>query len=475
MLVDIGISGIYVAVSGRLSILGSDLIANLMIFGVFNSIGAYSLFSPIQKYLDGKETLSLAKNRINALPVLATSWVIICTLSYCAVGFSIGIFVPNEIDISSIPRPVLFGALIWFGFVYSLYYGFYTFFIVSDFINRLKLDLTKEGVFFTSRGHPIRRKLICIFVIIAFLPAILIALDLTIFREVRAVQALSIEQTIFLDLFASAFLVGVTLIFVTRNFTSPMQQLSQAVTKIREGNLSVQVPVMSDDELGVLAGEFNEMAIGLQDREFIKDTFGRYVPNEVVTELLENRGVLEPQLQTATILFADIVNFTQICEDKDPGTVLIMLNEYFSAAVEAFTRYGGVVNQFQGDAMLVTFNLPISDDLHPEHAVLAAIELQQTINNRQFQGVSLGARVGIHAGEVISGAAGSDQRLSYTVHGDAVNLASRLEEMNKKYGTKILLSGDTAALLSDSHELEVVGQVDVRGRDNSIQVFKIDI
>lgn len=125
--------------------------------------------------------------------------------------------------------------------------------------------------------------------------------------------------------------------------------------------------------------------------------------------------------------------------------------------------------------MLVTFNLPISDDLHPEHAVLAAIELQQTINNRQFQGVSLGARVGIHTGEVISGAAGSDQRLSYTVHGDAVNLASRLEEMNKKYGTKILLSGDTAALLSDSHELEVVGQVDVRGRDNSIQVFKIDI
>ena len=219
MLVDIGISGIYVAVSGRLSILGSDLIANLMIFGVFNSIGAYSLFSPIQKYLDGKETLSLAKNRINALPVLATSWVIICTLSYCAVGFSIGIFVPNEIDISSIPRPVLFGALIWFGFVYSLYYGFYTFFIVSDFTNRLKLDLTREEVFFSSRGHPIRRKLICIFIIIAFIPAILIALDLTIFREVRAVQALSVEQTIFLDLFASAFLVGVTLIFVTRNFT----------------------------------------------------------------------------------------------------------------------------------------------------------------------------------------------------------------------------------------------------------------
>jgi len=353
--------------------------------------------------------------------------------------------------------------------------GFYTFFIVSDFINRLKLDLTKDGVFFSSRGHPMRRKLICIFVIIAFLPAILIALDLTIFREVRAVQALSIEQTIFLDLFASAFLVGVTLIFVTRNFTSPMQQLSQAVAKIREGNLSVQVPVMSDDELGILAEEFNEMAIGLQDREFIKDTFGRYVPNEVVTQLLENRGVLEPQLQTATILFADIVNFTQICEDKDPATVLKMLNEFFSAAVESFTRYGGVVNQFQGDAMLVTFNLPISDDLHPEHAVLAAIELQRTISSRQFQGVSLEARVGIHTGEVISGAAGSDQRLSYTVHGDAVNLASRLEEMNKKYKTKILLSGDTAALLSDSRELEAVGQVDVRGRDNSIKVYKIDV
>ena len=255
----------------------------------------------------------------------------------------------------------------------------------------------------------------------------------------------------------------------------PLQQLSQAVAKIREGDLSVQVPVVSDDELGILAGEFNEMALGLQDREFIKDTFGRYVPNEVVTQLLKNRGVLEPQLQTATILFADIVNFTQICESKEPGTVLKMLNEFFTVAVESFTRYGGVVNQFQGDAMLVTFNLPISDDLHPEHAVQAAIELQRNISNRQFQGVSLETRVGIHTGEVISGAAGSDQRLSYTVHGDAVNLASRLEEMNKKYETKILLSGDTAALLSYSSELEVVGEVDVRGRDNSIQVYTIDV
>ncbi len=475
VLVDIAITGIYVAVSGRIDVLGSDLLANLLIFGLLNSLGAYLLFSPIQNLIDGKGSLLTAKNRINALPVWATAWAITCTAAYCFVGFSIGIFMPYEIDLSSIPRPVLLGALLWFGFIYALYYGFYIFFAVSDFVNGLKLELTKEGILFAPRGQPLRRKLVCIFVIIAFVPAILIALDLTIFRELRSVQGLSVQQSVFLDLFASAFLVGVTLIFITRNFASPLQELSHAVEKIREGDLSVQVPVVSNDEFGVLADNFNAMTLGLRDREFIKDTFGRYVPNEIVNRLLKHRGVLKPQLKTATILFADIAGFTNICESKVPKTVLKMLNEYFTVATAAMDLYGGVINQFQGDAMLVTFNLPVSDAMHSDNAVRAAMELQRIIAGRTFQGVPLEIRIGIHTGEVIAGSVGSEQRLSYTVHGDAVNLAARLEEMNKKYQTKILLSADTAARLKGSFDLEAVGVVDVRGRTKPVRVYKIDI
>jgi len=272
---------------------------------------------------------------------------------------------------------------------------------------------------------------------------------------------------------ASAFLVGVTLIFVTRNFSAPLEQLSRAVAKIHKGDLSVRVPVVSDDEFGVLADELNAMTSGLRDREFIKDTFGRYVPNEIVDRLLTQRGVLEPQLQTATVLFADIAGFTNICESKTPKTVLEMLNEYFTEATAVMDRYGGVINQFQGDAILVTFNLPVPDAMHMDNAVLAAMDLQRCVSNRSFHGVSLNIRVGIHTGEVISGSVGSEQRLSYTVHGDAVNLASRLEEMNKTYATKILLSGDTAAGLTGSFDLEAVGEVDVRGRTKPVRVYKI--
>lgn len=474
VLVDIAITGIYVAVSGRLDVLGSDLLANLFIFGLVNSLGACVLFSPIQSFMDGKTDVLAARSRIDALPVWATGWAIICTVAYCFIGFSLGIFMPEVVDLSEIPRPVLAGALFWFGFIYSLYYGFYIFFAVSDFVNKLKLELTRQGVSFTPRGYPLRRKLVCIFVIIAFVPALLIALDLTLFRDIRLAQALSVQQSVFLDLFASAFLVGVTLIFVTRNFASPLEQLSHAVAEIRKGDLSVQVPVVSDDEFGVLAYEFNAMMSGLRDREFIRDTFGRYVPNEIVDRLLTQRGVLEPQLQTATVLFADIAGFTHICESKTPKTVLEMLNAYFTVATEVMDRYGGVINQFQGDAILVTFNLPVADAMHPDNAVLAAMELQRSVSNRNFQGVSLNVRVGIHTGEVISGSVGSEQRLSYTVHGDAVNLASRLEEMNKTYGTKILLSGDTAAGLTGSFDLQAVGEVDVRGRTKPVRVYKID-
>ena len=265
--------------------------------------------------------------------------------------------------------------------------------------------------------------------------------------------------------------MAVSLVFVTRSLLRPMDSLTTTMERLRQGNLNVSAPVLSGDELGVMAERFNDMIEGLQERKFIRETFGRFVPRDLANTLLEHRGTLEPQPQTATILFADIENFTQISERNPPEAVFKMLNAYFSAAVGPLNRYGGVVNQFQGDAILVTFNVPVADEHHADNAVAAAIELIEIANTQSFAGIRLRIRVGIHTGDVIGGAVGSGDRLSYTVLGDAVNLASRLEHLNKDVGTRLLVSESTVGRLTGTYPLAPMGTFALRGKTETTGVY----
>ena len=179
----------------------------------------------------------------------------------------------------------------------------------------------------------------------------------------------------------------------------------------------------------------------------IREVFGRYVPESVAAQIVAGQGQLEPTLATATILYSDIEAFTSVVESMPPETVVQMLNEYFPAVIEPVEKYGGIVNQFQGDAMLITFNVPVADPEHADRAVSAALEMQQAVDGKTFAGVQLKTRIGIATGEVIAGNVGSGERMNYTVHGDAVNLAARLEQLNKEHGTRILVSAETVSLL----------------------------
>jgi len=207
--------------------------------------------------------------------------------------------------------------------------------------------------------------------------------------------------------------------------------------------------------------------------KFISDIFGKYVPESVAKQIVAGGAALEPKQVLATILFTDIESFTTLAESIPPKQVVQTLNEYFPAVIEPITRYGGVVNQFQGDAMLVTFNVPLEDSAHADNAVKAAIEIQQASNSRTFAGSPLRTRIGINSGEVIAGNIGAGDRFNYTVHGDAVNLAARLEQLNKKYKTRILMSESTVDLLSDKDNIEPLGEVEIRGKTQSIRIFTI--
>lgn len=209
------------------------------------------------------------------------------------------------------------------------------------------------------------------------------------------------------------------------------------------------------------------------DREhrFIKDQFGRYVPSEVARAIIADRGALVPEERTATVLFVDIVGFTSAVENKPPAEALEMLNEYFTIATQVITDHHGVVTQFQGDAILATYNVPLSDPQHAQHAVDSADALERLCIERRFKGQRLELRIGINTGRVVAGSVGSGDRMIYTVHGDAVNVAARLEQLNKRYDTNLLISASTVDLLSDRSRWLKVGESSLRGREQAIGIY----
>ncbi len=215
------------------------------------------------------------------------------------------------------------------------------------------------------------------------------------------------------------------------------------------------------------------MVDGLRERRLMRELFGRFVPESVATALLNDQGALSPQTCEATILFADLAGFTALSERLRPEDIVSLLKAYFTVLVEIVERHGGVVTQFQGDAILATFNVPLADPDHARQALDAAAEIHNAIAEREFAGHRLACRIGVNTGEVVAGNVGAEGRMNYTVHGDAVNLAARLEQLNKEHGTAVLVAASTAALAPDV-PLRAIGSVAVRGKSETVAVYTLD-
>ena len=210
-----------------------------------------------------------------------------------------------------------------------------------------------------------------------------------------------------------------------------------------------------------------------QQLAITRKVFGKFVPEHVAEAILDGQGVLEPTQSVATILYADIEGFTALVGSMPPPKVVNMLNEYFAALTRPLDRHGGVLTQFQGDAILVTFNVPVPDPAHADNAVQVAFEIQRTLKERTFAGNRLRTRIGIATGEVISGSVGSGDRINYTVQGNAVNVAARLEEMNKRFGSYTLISNDTVSALTREFAIKSLGDVELRGIQNSVTIHQL--
>jgi class 3 adenylate cyclase len=340
-------------------------------------------------------------------------------------------------------------------------------FVVADYARLLRLRIFEAcGNAAQPRPGRLTYRLLLAFLLTSVIPVTLILLD-TLSSDS------GIRSELLQVVLAAVFAILVTVIFITRSFLAPLQTLEIAMQRVRSGDLKTRAPVLANDETGRLAADFNRMVEELDERRFIRETFGKYVPERVAEAILQSGGRLEPAVTTATILFCDLEKFTTLTEWLPPTEVVRTLNEYFSAVLEPIEHFGGVVNQFQGDAMLVTFNVPVPDELHADDAVSAALGILGAVEERLFAGHKLAIRIGVATGEVVAGNVGADQRFNYTVHGTAVNLAARLEQMNKDFGSRILISQETACRLTRQYPLEAVGEVQVRGMRQPVKVYRI--
>lgn len=207
-----------------------------------------------------------------------------------------------------------------------------------------------------------------------------------------------------------------------------------------------------------------------RDMTAVSQMFGQYVPAAVAETMIRNKGALDPTERQATVLFTDLAGFTKLTEAIGPRAMVDTLNAFFDDASEIIGRHNGVVTQFQGDGILATFNVPLESENHAQDAFNAANELVELVNNKMFGGKKLQIRVGLSTGALIAGSVGGGGRQSYTVYGDPVNLAARLESLNKEHGTNILMSQSTASLLKGA-DFRSIGEIEVRGVREPVGVF----
>jgi adenylate cyclase len=268
---------------------------------------------------------------------------------------------------------------------------------------------------------------------------------------------------------------------MARGVSQPVQALAGHTEYIVRGDFSRRIELARSDELGDLAMAFNRMSAGLADRDRVRDLLGKVVSPEIAAQLLQSKAMLGGEERDVTILFSDLRNFTSLSERLSPQDVVGLLNRYLDRMSAIVEEHHGVVDKFIGDAIMALFGAPVADPAAADHALAAAqaMELALRALNAELAAEGrphLAIGIGINTARVVAGNMGSQRRLNYTVIGDGVNVAARLEALTKDaaYGTRILVSESTRQAARAIHPLRAVGGVVIRGRKETVMAFALD-
>jgi adenylate cyclase len=265
---------------------------------------------------------------------------------------------------------------------------------------------------------------------------------------------------------------------VQNSIRNPIEEMLRVVDKVKNGDFTQRIQVLSNDEIGRLGDAGNSMVAGLAEREQIRDTFGKYVTPQIRDQILSGRIPLHGERQTATLLFSDLRDFTSYVEANEPEEVIQSMREYFTAMQAAIRNYDGLVLQYVGDEIEAVFGVPLKTGDHADRAVQAALDMRRNMEELNRKRARLGKTpfrhgIGIHTGPVLAGNTGSDDRLSYALIGDTVNIASRIEGLTKTLQWDILVSEEAAGRLSGAFPLKNEGPQAVKGFSKPIVVHKL--
>jgi class 3 adenylate cyclase len=265
---------------------------------------------------------------------------------------------------------------------------------------------------------------------------------------------------------------------VAFSIRGPLARLFRFAKAVRGGDLTQRAQITGRDEIAELATALNEMVQGLQERDRVKEIFGRYLTKDISERVLKGEVRLGGERRRVTILLSDIRDFTSMSERMAPEEVVSFLNDYFSEMVDAVFEHGGVLDKFIGDGMLAVFGSLDDEPDHGRRAVQAALRMKVVLaklnEERAVAGrppISIG--IGIHTDDVIVGNIGSRRRLEYTVIGDGVNTCSRVEALNKEFGTTILITEATYAEVSQEFECRLMPETSLRGKTKALRVYEV--
>ncbi len=242
------------------------------------------------------------------------------------------------------------------------------------------------------------------------------------------------------------------------------------------------VPVLLSWAIAMVLGLVYQYTVESAEKRKVKQIFSRYASPDVYAELLANPAAAElgGTRRVMSVLFSDIRGFTSFSESRPPEEVIEQLNEYFAAMVEEIFAHRGTVDKFVGDMVMALFGAPLDDPDHADDAVACALAMQRRLRElnagwARRGRAELAGGIGIHSGEMLAGNLGSERIQSYTVIGDNVNLASRIESLTKEYGAEILVSEATASALTADYGLIELGEVTVRGKTEPVKIFRVPV
>lgn len=361
------------------------------------------------------------------------------------------------------------GLIVFLGATVVLAYGVTVRYFALELVIRPVLEHVSQSLpddFELPRGVPLRWKLLATLPVVNIITGVVVAGVSTDGSNQLSDLGLDVAVAVVV-----AFTISLELTFLlARSVLQPIDDLRRATDRLAAGDLSARVPVVAADETGRLAQSFNEMAAGLGERQKLRDALGTFVEPGLADRILGDDSLLAGEELEVSVLFLDIRGFTALAERLSAREVVALLNEFYERVAPVLVRHGGHIDKFIGDGLLGVFGAPRRQADHADRAVAAALAIAATV--REAYGEDLRIGIGVNSGPVVAGTIGGGGRLDFTVIGDPVNTAARVEQATRETGDDVLITEATRALLTrPGTPLEERPPVPLRGKSELVALY----